>query len=266
MLKHLARVKVDERIVKILAAIDFSAELGQIAARGARYGFPGWPQETQTKGGKAKTEYLSSVDAGRKAREFLAGASAPADVAGRLTALAVMAHYAKEDCVAQSARSFYALRMGGHGGLPWAGEVIGLIEQVAEERLPEHLTAHVRDEREGQAEAIKAEQAAVEAANALRGRLDELNGEERLEALRAFEEQHGRHTVVVHWLHQDILRRNAQDRRANDQTGEPRSPDVENATTAESDVVDADATEPSPAEQDGTDGHGEAGEELAAAV
>lgn len=60
VLKHLARVKVDERVVKILAAIDLSGELSQIAARGARYGFPGWPQETQTKGGKAKTEYLAS--------------------------------------------------------------------------------------------------------------------------------------------------------------------------------------------------------------
>jgi hypothetical protein len=33
VLKHMARVKVDERVVKILAAVDFSAQLGQIAAR-----------------------------------------------------------------------------------------------------------------------------------------------------------------------------------------------------------------------------------------
>ncbi len=250
VLKHLARVKVDERVVKILAAIDFSGELGQIAARGARYGFPGWPQETTTNGGKAKTEYLASVDAGRKAQELLAGATAPADIAGRLTALAVMARYTKEDCVAQSARSFYALRMGGHGGLPWAGEVIGLIEQVAEERLPEHLTAHVREERDRQTEAREAEQAAVEAANALRSRLDDLNAEERLEALRAFDEQHGGHTIVVHWLRQDILRRNAQDQRANEPTDEPQSPETGEVTTAEPDVVEIDAAEPSAAEQD----------------
>lgn len=230
------------------------------------FGFPGWPQETTTNGGKAKTEYLASVDAGRKAQELLAGATAPADIAGRLTALAVMARYAKEDCVAQSARSFYSLTAAGHGGLPWAGEVIDLIEQVAEERLPEHLTTHVREERDRQAEARKAEQTAVEAANALRDRLDELNGEERLEALRAFNEQHDRHTVVAHWLRQDILRHNAQDEPANEPTNEPQAPESEDATTAEPDAVDADATEPSAAEQDGTDEHGEAGEELAAAA
>jgi ParB/RepB/Spo0J family partition protein len=212
VLKHLARVKVDERVIKIIAAIDFSGELGQIAARGARYGFPGWPQETATKGGKAKTEYLHSVDAGRKAREFVAAATSAAEVAGRLTALAVMARYTKEDCVAQSARSFYALRAREHG-LPWGAEVIELIEQVAEERLPEHLIAHVREERQREAAAREAERAAVDAANALRGRLDELTAEERLEALRAFGEEHGRHTVVAHWLRQDILRRNAQDER-----------------------------------------------------
>lgn len=235
VLKHLARVKVDERVVKVLAAIDFSGELGQIAARGARYGFPGWPQESETKGGKAKTEYLAAVDAGRRAQEFLGGAKSAAEVAGRLTALVVMARYAQEDCVANSNRSFYALRVGGHGGLPWAGEVIELIEQVAEERLPEHLTAQVREERDRQATAREAEQAAIEAANALRGRLDDLSGEERLEALRAFGEQHGRHTVVAHWLRQEILRRNAQDERGatpdTDDNDSAPSPDQQSGET-----------------------------------
>lgn len=72
MLKHVARLKVDERVVKVLAAVDVHGELSQIAARGARYGFPGWPQDTQTKARQPKTEYLASADAGRKAQEFLA--------------------------------------------------------------------------------------------------------------------------------------------------------------------------------------------------
>lgn len=264
VLKYVARVKVDERVVKILAAIDFSAELGQIAARGARYGFPGWPQESQTKGGKAKTEYLAAVDAGHKAQEFLSGAkTAPADVAGRLTALVVMARYAKEDCVANSNRSFYALRAGGQGGLPWAGEVVDLIEQVAEERLPEHLIAHVREERDRQAETRRAEQAATEAANDLRGRLDDLNVEARLEALRAFGEEHGRHNVVAHWLRQDILRRNARDKRSNQSEAEQQTPDSQDAAMA---ATDATHTEGAEVDPDGSHEHGEADGDLAAAA
>lgn len=263
VLKHLARVKVDERVIKVLAAVDFSAELGQIAARGARYGFPGWPQETETKGGKTKTDYLASVDAGRKAREFLAGAKTPAEVAGRLIALGVMARYANEDCVANSNRSFYGLRVGGQGGLPWAGEVIELVEQVAEERLPEHLTAHVREERDRQAQEREAEQAAIEAANALRGRLEELTSEERLEALRGFGDEHGRHTTVAHWLRQDILRRNAQDERdaardidveetkpaLEEQPGEPDGdePEAGEEPDTAGEALDGDADEPVPA-------------------
>lgn len=249
VLKHLARVKVDERIVKVLAAIDFSGELSQIAARGARYGFPGWPQETQTNSGKTKTEYLTSVDAGRKAQEFLAGANAPTDVAGRLTALAVMARYADEDCVAQSNRSFYVLRVA--SGLPWSAEAIGALEQVAEERLPEHLTARVREERERRAEAVKAEQLAIEAANALRGRLDDLSVQERLEALRSFGEQHGRHTVTVHWLRQDILRRNAQDERANQPQAEQAASDGEDARLAQPQTVDGDDANNGETDRDG---------------
>lgn len=239
VLKHLGRLKVDERVLKIIAAIDFSGELGQIAARGARYGFPGWPQESESRGDRPKTEYLASVDAARKAREFLDGAKTVADVAGRLTAFAVMARYANEDCVAQSSRSFYALRAGGSGGLPWAAEVTALIEQLAEERLPEHLTTHVRQERERRAAEREAEQAAIEAANELRGRLDELTSDERLEALRAFGEQHGQHTAAEHWLRQDVLRRNAQDERdaATDTDAEPPEPGDEPARSAKTDTT-----------------------------
>ena len=241
VLKHLARLKVDERVVKILAAVDVHGELSQIAARGARYGFPGWPQDTQTKAGQPKTEYLASADAGRKAQEFLAGATTVADIAGRLTALVVMARYAKEDCVANSNRSFYALRAGSQGGLPWSGEVICLVEQVAEERLPEHLTAHVREERDRRQETRRAEQRATDAANELRGQLDDLTDDERLEALRAFDEQHGRHSVVTHWLRQDILRRNAEDERAHEPEPGQQTPTVDGETTADTDIVDSDA-------------------------
>jgi ParB family chromosome partitioning protein len=223
VLKHLARVKVDARVLKTLAAVDVGGELGQIAARGARYGFPGWPQHSETKSGKAKTEYLTTAEAAGKAREFLDGATTPADIAGRVLALLVMAHYAKEACVANSNRSFYELRQ--RDGLPWSDGVLGLVEEIAEERLPEHLTAHVREQREHAAAAREAEQQAAAAADELRARLDDLTADERLQALREFGAQHGRHTVVAHWLRQDVLRRNAQDERTDDQHAGDPGPD-----------------------------------------
>ena len=47
-----------------------------------------------------------------------------------------------------------------------------------------------------------------------------------MEALRAFGDEHGRHTTVAHWLRQDILRRNAQDERdaARDRDAEETEP------------------------------------------
>ena len=42
-------MKVDDRVVKILTAINVAGELDRIAMRGARYGFPGWISTQETK-------------------------------------------------------------------------------------------------------------------------------------------------------------------------------------------------------------------------
>ena len=68
ILRKLAKVRIDERVLRILTAVDLHGELGQIAARGAGYCFPGWAQETQTKTGKTKVEYPTATDAGARAR------------------------------------------------------------------------------------------------------------------------------------------------------------------------------------------------------
>jgi hypothetical protein len=55
-----------------------------------------------------------------------------------------MALYADEDAVANSNRSFHEVSVSsgwrGDAGLPWADEVVELIDELAIERLPEHLT------------------------------------------------------------------------------------------------------------------------------
>ena len=49
VVKAFAKVRLDDRALKILTAVDFKDDLDALAARGARYGFPGWPVEETTR-------------------------------------------------------------------------------------------------------------------------------------------------------------------------------------------------------------------------
>jgi hypothetical protein len=190
----LSRIKVDERVLKVLSAVGFHADLDQLAARGARYGFPGWPLETTTAGGKPKTDYPGTRESGAKAREYLAGAKTAADIAGRLFALVVMAVYARQEAVAMSAQVGYDVRFH-HETLPWSADVVALVEQIAEERLPQPLTdprkaarkQAERDERERR----KADRVAVAAKKELVEQLSAMTAPERLTALEQFRAEHG---------------------------------------------------------------------------
>lgn len=181
VLKHLSRTKVDERVVKVLAAVDVGGQLDAIAMRGARYGFSGWPQESTTKGGKPKVDYLDRGPAGARARKYLAVAKTVSDHAGRLLALIVMARYAKEEAVAQSNRSFSPLSVG--RSLPWSEEVLDLVDELAAERLPDHLTADVREQRAAQRAQDTERREHKQAIEERTGRLEELTAEQRDELL-----------------------------------------------------------------------------------
>jgi ParB/RepB/Spo0J family partition protein len=199
IVKTLSKTKVDERVVKILAAVDFDGELDKIAMRGARYGFPGWVETVTLKEGKpAKRVYVERAsEAEDKARTYIAVAKTAADFAGRLLALVVMAHLADENAVAQSKRSFYSLSFGHYTGptLPWSREVLSLIEAIAIERLPEHLTERLRElraEREQrQAEEAAAEEARAAAIAELREQLPAMAAAQRHGAVRELEAEHG---------------------------------------------------------------------------
>ena len=213
MLNRVARLKVDERVVKVLAAVDLHGDLSGIAARGARYGFPGWERETTTKAGKPKVELLERQEAGERAREFLAGAKSAGELAGRALCLIAMAHLADEEAVAMSRRSYYSLHVSGHGGVPWGEEVLALVEEIATERLPERLTAAVRERRHREAEeadeARRAQAARERAAAELSAQLEGMSPDQRSEALAAFGEEHGRHTVEAQNLRAEVQRLNA---------------------------------------------------------
>jgi len=90
-----------------------------------------------------------------------------AEIAGRLFCLIAMARYADEHAVARSARSFSSVTI--RRELPYADKVIDLIDEICAQRLPEHLTQNVRDQRREQ----RAAEAAVDDLD-VRSRLCEL--------------------------------------------------------------------------------------------
>jgi ParB/RepB/Spo0J family partition protein len=131
--KHLTRVKVDERVLRILACVDVGGCLRGIAARGARLCLPGWVTQTEQRNGKPKTIYLDAADAHHKAQEFLEGADTAAEIAGRTLTLIALAAFVDENAIAQSRRSFYTLAF--HG--PWAAQAEHDLRGILRERIKE---------------------------------------------------------------------------------------------------------------------------------
>jgi ParB/RepB/Spo0J family partition protein len=71
--KHLPKIKVDERVLRILASVDLARSLREIASRGARLSMPGWVTQTQQRNQKMKTTYMETYKAETRAGGFLAG-------------------------------------------------------------------------------------------------------------------------------------------------------------------------------------------------
>jgi ParB/RepB/Spo0J family partition protein len=67
LIKHLCKVRVDERALKVLTSAPISADLAKIAARGARLVFPGWAELSTRKNGSTKAEYLDYLAGEAKA-------------------------------------------------------------------------------------------------------------------------------------------------------------------------------------------------------
>jgi ParB/RepB/Spo0J family partition protein len=154
VVKAFVKVKLDARLLQVLSAVDFKDDLEALAMRGARYGFPGWAVE-KTNTEKTKTVHLERHEATAKAHEYLEGAREPGEIAGRCLSLVVMAVLADERCLARSNRSMvslhdcqpsaYEVAGATPTGLPWRRRVVELAEDLALERLPEHLTQALRD-------------------------------------------------------------------------------------------------------------------------
>jgi ParB/RepB/Spo0J family partition protein len=212
IVNSVSRVKVDERTVKILTAINVAAELDRIAMRGARYGFPGWVTIEKTKRATKRRYLEQRHDAQAKAIDYLQGAKTAGEFAGRTIALLMMAVYAKENAVAASNRAFHTVTV--QSALPWAEEVAELIDELAAEKLPAALIDPVLSTRRAAHAARHA--AAAEKADALQrvpeleARIDDLDAGELDELERVGRVAHGAYSIASHELRDKVrVRRSA---------------------------------------------------------
>jgi ParB/RepB/Spo0J family partition protein len=154
LLKHVCKVKVDERVLKILAAVPLAHDFARIAARGARLAFPGWAELETLKNGSTKAIYPPEHEAEAKAREFLCGATSAAEIAGRTLALLAAARWASEEhAIARSNASGYELELAPRfivldSGVPWRSEAGDLLDEILIEKLPPDVTKPIREARE----------------------------------------------------------------------------------------------------------------------
>lgn len=142
-----ATIKLDLRVIRILSNVNFATEIGQLAMRGARYGYPGWTEEVSINGGKAsKVEYVTDrLDAAERIAAWLGHLKKPGELAGRLVGLVVMGRFAEEEALPEDERSGYQLPI--PSVLGWrVTAMIDAIDELAAERLPDRLLKAKRDE------------------------------------------------------------------------------------------------------------------------
>jgi ParB/RepB/Spo0J family partition protein len=230
--KHLVKLKVDERVLRILASVDIGGALNSIAARGARLAFPGWVTQTQQRNGKTKTVYLEPHEAKRRAEEFLGGAQSAGDIAGRVLTLIALASLADEDAIARSRRSFYTLGWCG----PWAGQAKRDLHAIVRERIKEgqlpaldELLAEriAKDDENAQLEAEI--ERALTRLDGVSERLDQLTDAELDQAIGDAELAWDTYSVQTHRLRAEIeavrLRRTGGDT-GEEHTGQPEEEQV----------------------------------------
>ncbi len=242
VVNSLSRVKVDDRVVKILTAINVAGELDRLAMRGARYGFPGWVTVQETKRGTKRVYIEQRGDAQAKAAEYLAGAKTAGELAGRTLAMVLMGVYADEEAVANSNRAFHSVTV--QTALPWAEDVAELIDELAGEKLPAALMDPVLEQRR----ARHAERrAAIAAKTAAIDRIAELlrDGELGSEALDELEQlapvAYGEYSAAA-WELRDKIRARRKTLTAADSTADTPQP-AEDAELQDDGDVDVDTGE-----------------------
>ncbi len=202
--KHLPKVKLDERVLRIFASVKLGSDLRGIAARGARLALPSWvTHDTTASSGKTKVTYLEPQEATDRAERFLAGAQSGTDIAGRALTLIALASLADEEAIAMSRRSYYTLTFSG----PWASQAERDLTAIVRERIKEgqlpELDAILAERITKDEENLALEAQAAQALLRLDGvmdRIDELDAEELEQAVTDAELAHGPYSLKTHKL------------------------------------------------------------------
>jgi ParB/RepB/Spo0J family partition protein len=184
--KYLPKIKVDERVLRVLASVNLGGELSGIAARGARLALPGWISQTSQGNGSAKTVYLEPHEAYTRASRYLADAHSVGDIAGRALTLIALASLVDEEAVAAYRRSHYTLHFSGPFAAAAERDLNAIVrERVKEGQLPaldDILTERIaKDEENARREAEVAK--ALARLDGVSDRLDQLDGDELDQAI-----------------------------------------------------------------------------------
>jgi ParB/RepB/Spo0J family partition protein len=179
--KYLPRIKVDERVLRILTSVNLSGELRGIAARGARLALPGWISQSSQGDGDTKTVYLEAQEAHERASRYLADAQAAGDIAGRALTLIALASLADEEVIATQRRSYYTLHFNGPLAAAAERDLNAIVrERIKEGQLPaldDILTERTaKDEENARRETEIAQ--ALARLDGVSDRLDQLDGDE----------------------------------------------------------------------------------------
>lgn len=190
--KAFARIKVDERVLRIFASVDLGGELREIIERGARLSFPGWvSQERRSVNARPKTVVLEAKELQERAERFLSAASSPGEIVGRSLLLIALACLVDQRAIAASYRSPYTLRFSG----PWARQANLDLHAIVRERIKEgQLPAldELLDERARREEQV---QQARERLQGVADRITELSHTELEQAISDAQVAHGPYSL-----------------------------------------------------------------------
>jgi ParB/RepB/Spo0J family partition protein len=184
--KHLSKIKVDERVLRILASVNLGGELWGIASRGARLALPGWISQTAQGNESAKTVYMDARESEERATRYLADAQSAGDIAGRALTLVALASLVDEEAVTMQDRSHYTLHFGGPLAAAAERDLNAIVrERIKEGQLPalDDILAEriAKDEENARRETEVAQ--ALARLDGVSNRLDQLNGDELDQAI-----------------------------------------------------------------------------------
>jgi hypothetical protein len=90
------------------------------------------------------------------------------------------------------------------GGLPWTGQIVDLIDQLAAERLPDHLTASKRGERAEQRQQEAEREGLRRSIAELIAGASELDADERAQLREEIERAYGPCSPEAHELNDQL--------------------------------------------------------------